>query len=189
MKITKKYAVLPSDFQINKYGLRCRLVNEDDAEFIVKLRTDPILSRYIHPTENNIEKQKEWIREYKKRELDGKDYYFIFSYNDSPIGVIRIYAIDVDKGCGTVGSWLCAHQTPMEQVLATILIGREILFEELNLRYDYFDVRKKNKKVQRMHDMFGAKIINEDELNFYYVLNKEDFEKNKIEILDLLNIQ
>lgn len=180
---------LPSNFELDRYGLRCRLVNEDDAEFILKLRTDPILSRFIHTTENDVTKQVDWIREYKEREVEGKDYYFIFSYCNTPIGVIRVYAIDYDKGCGTIGSWLCAHQTSMEQVMATILIGREILFEELNLRYDYFDVRKKNKKVQRMHDMFGAKIINEDELNFYYVLNKEDFEKNKIEILDLLNIQ
>ena len=45
---------LSSDFNLDKYGLHVRLVNEDDAEFIVSLRTDPKLSRFIHDTGNDV---------------------------------------------------------------------------------------------------------------------------------------
>ena len=65
---------LPSDFETDRYGLHVRLVREEDAEFIVKLRTDPKLGRYIHATDNNVEKQRKWIRDYKKRENDGIQY-------------------------------------------------------------------------------------------------------------------
>ena len=63
---------------INKYGLHARMVREDDAAFILSLRTDPKLSRFIHPTENDEEKQRAYLQGYKERELAGKDYYFIF---------------------------------------------------------------------------------------------------------------
>ena len=64
--------------KIEKYGLKARLVEEQDAAFILSLRTDPKLSRFLHPTENDEEKQRAYIRGYKEREKQGKDYYFIF---------------------------------------------------------------------------------------------------------------
>lgn len=40
-----------------RYGLKYRLIEVEDAEFIVKLRTNKRLSRYIHSTSNDIAKQ------------------------------------------------------------------------------------------------------------------------------------
>jgi hypothetical protein len=87
---------LPENFTLERYGLQVRLVNEGDAEFIVALRTDPRLSRYIHETSPSIEAQKEWIGNYKKREAQGLDYYFMFSVNGLRQGVARIYDITED---------------------------------------------------------------------------------------------
>ena len=70
---------LPSDFTLESYDIHTRLVNEDDAEFIIDLRTDKDLSRYIHDTSPDLDNQIQWIREYKKREAEGKEYYFIYS--------------------------------------------------------------------------------------------------------------
>ena len=50
-------------------NIKLELITEDDAEMILKLRTDPKLNKFIFETDPDIEKQKEWIREYKKREL------------------------------------------------------------------------------------------------------------------------
>jgi hypothetical protein len=41
---------LPSNYSDKKYGLNVRFVNEDDAEFILELRTNPNLNKYINPT-------------------------------------------------------------------------------------------------------------------------------------------
>ena len=73
-EITNK---IPENFTIERYGLNVRLVEEKDAGFILSLRTNPKLSRYIHNTDDSLDKQRQWIRDYKKRELEGKDYYFI----------------------------------------------------------------------------------------------------------------
>jgi hypothetical protein len=38
---------LPLNFTFEKYGLFLRLVEEEDAEFIVKLRTNPQLGKFF----------------------------------------------------------------------------------------------------------------------------------------------
>lgn len=178
--------MLPANFELDKYGLHVRLVNEKDANFIVKLRTDPKLGRFIHLTDNDVEKQREWIRQYKVRENEGKDYYFTYYFNDEPIGVNRIY--DIESTYATGGSWICKSGLPMELPILTLIILREIIFEILNLSYDRFDVRKKNFQVLRIHKLFGANKTFETELDCYFELSKESFEQKKSYVLDLLNI-
>ncbi|WP_459189867.1 hypothetical protein ACGE0T_07285 [Parabacteroides sp. APC149_11_2_Y6] len=70
---------LSKDFHLHKYGIDVRLVNESDAAFMIGLRTDTKLSRFIHQTLPDIEVQKEWIKEYKERKKrKGILFYFQF---------------------------------------------------------------------------------------------------------------
>ena len=88
---------LNSDFEIKKYDIEVRLVNENDASFILGLRTDPRLERFISETSSKLEHQTKWIENYKLREKEGKEYYFIYYYKEEPVGVNRIYNIDFEK--------------------------------------------------------------------------------------------
>ena len=169
--------ILLPDYRIEKYGLSARFVEEDDAEFIVKLRTDESLSLFIHSTDNDIDKQKMWIRDYKKRESQGKEYYFIFYYEDRPIGLERIYNIKYDSY--THGSLVFTPESPIGSSVKADIITREIGFSLLNLPINYFDVRKGNKGVIAYHMRYKPEIISEDENNYYYKLSKENFEKYK----------
>ena len=85
---------LPYNYEEEKYGLKVRLVQEEDADFIVKLRTSPKASNFLHYTDCDINKQKEWIKEYKTREMEGKEYYFVFIKNNQKQGLIRLYNIN-----------------------------------------------------------------------------------------------
>jgi len=180
---------LPADFHLTKYGLDVCLVKEDDAEFILELRTDPKLGQFLHATDNSVDNQKTWIKEYKKREDQGLDYYFIYKKDDSPIGVNRIYGIDTKNKVATGGSWICKFGLPVELSILTLIIMRDIMFDEFDLEYDRFDVRKLNKKVQKTHLIFGAKEIGEDDLNYYYELYRTDYFLNRQEIIKMLNIK
>ena len=175
-------------FTIEKYGLKVRLVREQDAEFIVKVRTDERNARFIHATDVSVEKQVDWIKQYKEREAKGEDYYFMFYFQEQPVGMIRIYDIDYDAKKATAGSWVCSPDLPMQTPISVLIICREILFDTLGMEKDCFDVRKGNKHVQRVHKMMGAEIVAEDELNYYFELSKEVFEEKKHEIINLLNI-
>lgn len=173
---------LPPDFCRSKYGLFVRLVNEGDAEFIIKLRTDEKLSKYVSSVEDDIEKQREWIREYKVRECQGIDYYLIYFYNDEPIGFNRVY--NVHDGFFTFGSWMCLDSLPFNIPLATAVIGREIGFYDLGCtkELEIGGTHINNKKVIRFSEMLGLVYdgMMELEKGIYRTgfLTKEAFEKN-----------
>ena len=178
--------ILPNNFSISKYGIDVRFVQESDAAFILNLRTDPRLSRYLHETENDLEKQKAWINAYKQREALGIEYYFIYEQNGIPIGVNRLYNITDNTLTG--GSWLCKKDIPYNLPLLISIIGREIIFDFLKYDSYQFDVRKKNAKVLRFHLLAGSKIISESGIDYYLTLNKDDFNVSKQKLLKLLLI-
>lgn len=177
---------LDSNFTFEKYGLKVRLVNENDASFIVNLRTDPKLGRYINPTPSDISQQIKWIREYKQREKEGTDYYFIYYFQDEPIGVNRIY--NIHENYASAGSWVCRKGLVPAQVFATSIICREIFFEILNIEEYRFEVRKANKQVLRFHKLCGAKITEENELDYFLILTKMEFNNHKENLLKLLKL-
>ena len=115
---------LPNDFCGHKYGLKYRLVDFNDAPFIVGLRTDPKLSRFIHETSSDVSSQIDWIREYKERESRGEDYYFVFHYKDEPVGVCRIYGIH--DSFFTFGSWLFKEGIPFFVLLQALSLQERL---------------------------------------------------------------
>lgn len=183
---------LPSDFEIKKYGLYARFVKEEDAPFILKLRTDEELSKYINPTDNDLGKQKSWINTYKQREAKGLDYYFIFFKDNIPVGLNRIYNINNRKF--TTGSWIFCKDAPFESSIASSIIVREIAFEFLNLDFeDGFDgCHVNNRKVLKFNYMIGLKetgrIFHEKGEYITMSLTKLDFEENKSKIIKLLGL-
>lgn len=176
---------LPEEFEIERYGLHVQLVREKDAEFIVKLRTDARLGRYIHATENDVEKQREWIREYQKREAAGTEYYFIFeTAAGNPLGVYRLYEITEESF--TSGSWIFLPDAPMGASMLALIIAREIAWEIVPEAINVFDVKKGNKSVLEFNSMFTPRVIRETENTLYFENTKEDFENHKDNILKLL---
>ena len=168
---------LPENFTLERYGLQVRLVNEEDAEFIVALRTDSRLSRYIHETSSNVEDQKQWIRNYKKREAEGLDYYFMFSVNNVRQGVARIYNITEDSF--TQGSWIFSPDAVLGASVLGNIISSEMGFEFLDKKVLYTDARRDN-NTHRYVKSFYPEVIKTDEENIYYRILPEDYNRGKI---------
>lgn len=181
---------LGSNYILEKYGLTMRFVNESDAQFILDLRTDEKLSRYLHSTSPNIEMQKNWIKEYKKRECIGVDYYFIFLKDNVKQGVNRIYNIHDDVF--TTGSWIFAPYASFESSILASIMTREIAFDTLGLVFeDAFDgCHVDNKQVLKFNKLMGLQngshFIDEKGEYIKQSLTKEDFIKNKTKLLKLL---
>ena len=174
------------DFPMKRYGISVRLVEEDDAEFILKLRTNRKLSRYLHKTDADIEKQIQWIRNYKKRELEGTEYYFLF-YNDlQKIGVSRIS--DIKDTNASEGSWICDPSCNYEDIIATSLFGSDIFFEVLELETNIFTVSKGNNSVLKYHRKRGSEVMKETDIEYTLRLDKQNYLKNRERIIKLLNL-
>jgi acetyltransferase-like isoleucine patch superfamily enzyme/RimJ/RimL family protein N-acetyltransferase len=167
--------------RIEKYGIVLRTVEVEDAGFILKLRTDVKLSQYISYTEPNIDNQIKWIQNYKSREAAGLEYYYIAEDKaGNKYGTIRIYNFD-DKSF-EIGSWLFIADSPLGMAIKAQFIGFETGFNLLNAEYCRLEVRRKNEQVIRYMKGFTTFDVNEDDLNYYYKLTKENYCKRKGEI-------
>ncbi len=178
--------ILPEDFELTRYGLHCRLVREGDAEFITMLREDERLSHFVHQVEGGAAEQKKWIQRYKEREKKGEEYYFIFLEDDIPMGVYRIYNIQIDSV--TIGSWMFRHDaTPNSSIKADIII-KDFCFENFPNRRVFFDVRKQNHSVIRYHSRYQPLKIDENELDIQYELVYDGYVRGRDRMLELLEI-
>ncbi|MDX9746407.1 MAG: GNAT family N-acetyltransferase [Syntrophales bacterium] len=179
--------MLPVDFKINKYGLTMRLITEADAEFIVSLRSDPERTKYMVTLEDNIEKQREWIREYKRRETEGSDYYFIyFNAENNPIGLNRASHIDyINKTC--VASSFIVVEGLKYEAIVMLLIRFEVMFDVLKIETFQAECHKDNKKVVRIMELFGYKPYGETKKGFLQmVLTKEAHEASIPKIREMI---
>jgi RimJ/RimL family protein N-acetyltransferase len=178
---------LPDNFSFNRYGITARLVTERDTDYILSLRTNKSLTRFIHQTANDREKHLEWFHRYKQRESEARDYYFIYEKNGVPVGLNRIY--NIFEYYGTIGSWLCNPDNPMEVSMATYFMMLDILFEVLDLDLTIFDVRKANKHVWKLHEQLGAKEVGESDIDYYFVMAKPDYLVRRDKFITLLNLK
>ena len=176
---------IDKDFSFSRYGMSVRMVEEKDAEFIVRLRTDKKLSRYLHETNPDVEKQRDWIREYKKRENDGLEYYFLYYSEKEKLGVSRIYNILNDREA-TGGSWICPPTNTMEQSIGTLLFGRDVFFEVLNFNLEHFQVSKGNNQVLNFHKRMGAEIVSENDIEYEMIMLKENYLRKREKLIKLL---
>ncbi|GEM_PF-829093 len=163
-----------------------RSVLESDTEFILKLRLDDTLNKYLNKVENDIEKQKSWIKEQQKRE---NDFYFMIERKcGTPIGTISLY--NIIKGEGEFGRWVSIG-SPVENVESVLLL-HDFGFYKINLELIYSETVRENIKVLNFHKRFGAEVLNEfREYNTFIVqraiIKKENYEiirKNNLKIID-----
>lgn len=169
--------------RIERYGIVLRGVTEEDAAFIVKLRTDESLGRFLSHTSPDIEKQKEWIRGYEMREAEDREFYFICEYQGKVYGTTRIYNIEDD--CFEVGSWLFTPHTPSGVSVLADIIAREFAFDKFGFDKCRFEVRKQNLSVVKYHKGYQPAIIGEDELNYYFTLTKTKFDIHKTKLIKI----
>ena len=152
-----------------------REVQIEDAAFILSLRCDPKKSRFLHKTENNLEKQIDYLKHYFS--LDNEWYFVVENKKHEPLGTTRIYGVKGTQYTG--GSWLMKDGSLPEETLEGSMLAREMAYEKLGFELDCFDVRKGNKKVVRYHQMWGAKIVGESDIDYFFELTKETYLQHK----------
>ena len=165
-----------NDFHIERYGLDVQLVQEEDAEFIYQLRADKYLTRFISQFDGTLEDQINWIREYKKRQEAGLEYYFIFRYKGVRQGLARLYKIEDDHF--TQGSWLFTPDAVSGCSILGNIISCELGFELPGKEYMLTDARIGNSthKYVRAYD---PEIVEVTDLDIFYKIPRENYYKKK----------
>lgn len=162
------------------YGknINMRTVKIEDAEFIYTMRQNQDKTKYLSKVTGSVESQKDWIKSYKQREENKKEFYFVIeSKDEEKLGLVRMYDFKDDSFCW--GSWLIKEDAPKTTAIESALQIYEFGFYNLKFQKSHFDVRKGNDKVIAFHQRFGAKIVDEDELDYFFNFEKSDYEITK----------
>lgn len=175
-------AVDPQNIKLVANSIYIRLVEYSDAEFICQLRNNQNLNSYISNSPNDVEAQRKWIEEYKKRELQEKEYYFIICRNDNdlPIGTVRLYDFKPNRESFCWGSWILNDNKTASSALESALLVYQFGFEYLSFKQSHYDVRKGNDKVHSFHLKMGAVKVFEDDIDIHYIFKEEEYLANKI---------
>ena len=156
--------------------IRLRDVEVSDAELILHLRLN--FGQKISPTDPDPAKQVVLLQKYKAD--PGSQYYFIIEDADGAhqYGCVRIYDLKPDSFCW--GSWIISPDAPVRAALESAQLIYEFGFYRLGFPGSHFDVRKNNPRVVRFHQTFGARIVAEDELNFYFRFSRGEYEQSRL---------
>lgn len=162
-------------------NVKLRLVEVEDAQFILSLRLDPRRAKFLNETDSSLEKQVDWINEYKKREAKKEEYYFLIQKNNKPLGNIRIYKIS-DAACFW-GSWITKPGSAKGCGKEALLLVLKFIFEELKKEQALFTVEKDNEKGNELYRELGAEVIKEDSKEFTFSLSKDGYYNTAIKRL------
>ena len=156
-------------------NINMRTVQVEDAGFIFIMRQNESKTKYLSKVTGTVEFQKEWIKNYKSREEDKEEFYFIIeSKSKEKLGLVRMYDFKNDSFCW--GSWLIKEDAPKSTAIESALQIYEFAFYKLNFNKSHFEVQKGNDKVIAFHQRFGAKIIDENDKEVFFDFQKEDYE-------------
>ena len=157
-------------------GVSLRTAKETDAEFILKLRIDPELNRYLSKVTGTLEDQTAFLKKYKEKEKQKTEYYFIIEHQNKPVGTVRLYNINYESGIFTWGSWIVEKGNPGEVALSSAYMSYYFGFHYLNLEKALIDVRKDNIKVCEFYKLY-ADFLHEDEIDCYLEFKKSNFNR------------
>jgi len=156
-----------------------KLADIDDAEFILELRTNATYNKHLSITKASLMDQRHWLKDYKLREKDNKEYYFIIYRKDSNerIGTVRLYDFIDNKKSFCWGSWILNERKTASSALESALLVYKVGFYSLGFEQSHFDVRKDNDKVIAFHKKMGAVETSKNDIDVFFNYTKEKFEE------------
>lgn len=151
--------------------INMRLIDESDAEFVLKLRLDERYNKFLSSVNSDINSQRDWIRKYKEDEISNKQFYFIIERKDGvPCGTVRVYDIKENSFCW--GSWILNEDKTHYAAIESALMVYDFGFNRLGFNKSHFEVIRGNLKVVSFHKKFGAVMIGEDDDHYYFEITK-----------------
>jgi len=160
-----------------------RSIEVKDAPFVLSLRLNPNLNKYISRVEDDLQKQGQWIRNAMQNKQEW--YFIVQNKNLESVGTIRIYDIKEDSFCW--GSWIIIPEARKYATLESIVLLYQHAFFDLRFNDTRFDVRKDNTKALNFYLRFGAVIVDESDIDFFMTYTKDDFVTRRGGYYDVIN--
>jgi RimJ/RimL family protein N-acetyltransferase len=133
-------------------AFRLRPITEQDAEFVVALRSMAGRSQYLNPISPSVDAQLRWLDDYFKR---AGDYYFVIEriVGDRPEGLISLYDVASEEGAAEWGRWIVAPSSLA--AIESVVLLMDFAFGTLGLRQVYSCTVAENNATNSFHDGCG----------------------------------
>ena len=158
-----------------------RLIQESDVDFLLSLRLNQNLNAYLNTVSNDKQQQLSWLKNYKEREAQGLDYYFVIVDKElGDIGLVRVYDVNYASKSFTWGSWIIREENrPNYAAIESALLSFDFAFNELGLLLGNIDVKVNNIIADNFYQRFGMNYQYQDEDSKYYQLTKTQYTQLK----------
>ncbi len=179
---------LPSLSRVEGPNLILRLIEPEDAAYVHGLRTDPAYNLHLSEVGGAVETQRQWIEQYKAREAEGDELYYVIERKDGTrCGLVRLY--DIEAGEFTWGSWILDENKPPKAALESAVLIYDIGLDRIQCERAVFDVRRYNTHTTAFHRRFGARQTGEDSENVYFDYTRARFDAGRPKFIELLSEQ
>jgi RimJ/RimL family protein N-acetyltransferase len=139
------------DLVLEGIAYRLRPVRSEDGAFILSLRTNPALSRFLHPVSGRLEDQQAWFDAYAVREGDW--YWIVEDVNGAPEGAIALYGLDAGRSRAECGRWILRPGS--QAAVESMWLLFRAAFSHLGLAEVYCRTLAENTQVVSFHDSCG----------------------------------
>ena len=185
MLVNNKIREYKEEVQIGKF-MNLRIAREDDADFILSLRLNPLLNKYISKTDPSVEKQKDWLRDTYNKE---NDFMFIIEgKNSNKCGTIALYDIDYKTKRAEWGRLILEQDTLFSIPIEATIQLLNFAFNKLKLVELYGGANNENRSVVEYHKKY-ASVTAEDEKFTWFSFNEKSLMKLKSMYKNFHNIQ
>lgn len=153
-------------------------VDVDDAEYILKLRTEEREDNHLMSTKDSLKNQIEYLTIYKKRfDLQEEIYFKVFDVAKKQfLGFVRLTKIQSKNSFGWESAVLDKSSSPnlfIDLMLMIFQIGFDYLDREI---CGPWKVRKEFKKMMKIHEIIGmTEILTENEDFYELIVRKERY--------------
>ncbi|MGY1622031.1 GNAT family N-acetyltransferase [Geodermatophilus sp. SYSU D00965] len=141
------------DLRLEGPAFRLRPVELSDAAEILRLRSDPSRSRFIHTTAPSVEAQERWLTDYFAR--DGDLYWAVERHDGDVEGFVGIY--DIDGPTAEWGRWVL--RTGSLAAPESAWLVHEAGFTLLALDSLVTRTLVENRPVVAFHARYGAEVV------------------------------
>ncbi|MCP4081903.1 MAG: GNAT family N-acetyltransferase [Planctomycetaceae bacterium] len=175
--------------RIEGVSLALRLVTLEDAKYIHSLRVNPVHNRHLSPVLGDEQDQSNWIKQYKAREADCMEYYYIIEClaNAEPCGLIRLYDIrDLEF---TWGSWILDENKPKKAALESAMLSFLVGFDLLKKKKALIEVSKKNLHAVAFYRRFNMKEAGSSATRLHFEFTAERFFSDLSRYNDILELE
>lgn len=171
--------------EIKGPNLTLRLIQPADAAYVHGLRTSSDYNAHLSKVCGTVEDQRRWINNYKDRETEGFEFYYIIERNNgTPCGTIRLYDIKSDRF--TWGSWILDHNKPAKAALESAVLSFSIGFINLDLDLAYVEVRMLNTHAADFYRRLGMSETHKNGHKIYFTYHRARFTSDRMKYFEHL---